>query len=170
MHDGRSLSPAPVGVETGMASGSKRNTSFIAEALNGVRDPDECAARALRLLCDAATTATGHLYLLGPDGVRLAASYPPSSPPGGLREFIQSIAFDLAEESETEVLTGPPEPESERSVFVDARGESYRAVPLLGIGNGSMTHVGTVALRIEEGTKAVEQEVTIAIATHLSSL
>jgi hypothetical protein len=46
----------------------------IAQAMAGAEHAEGRAQRALRLLCDSHGAFAGHLYLIGPDGLKLAAS------------------------------------------------------------------------------------------------
>jgi hypothetical protein len=47
----------------------------VTQAMVGAEQAEGVVPRALRLLCDSHGATAGHLYLVGPDGLQLAASY-----------------------------------------------------------------------------------------------
>ncbi|HVW24321.1 MAG TPA: protein kinase [Polyangiaceae bacterium] len=174
LHDGARLLPAGAAAsasQTVYISSSRLSSGVVAQLLKTTRSAEDRAECALRLLCEAANTTSGYLYVLETAGIRIAASCPRRDPPNALTEFVRRIdACKESEEGTTELVTGPLESLRDTTVFVDADGRRYRAVPLFGSMNGAMRHVATAALLLGDDPKAIDQDVTLAVGTHLGEL
>ncbi|MGH7435767.1 MAG: protein kinase domain-containing protein, partial [Polyangiaceae bacterium] len=86
------------------ASASRR----VGEALASATTAQERAERAVRLLCEDRGSRIGHLYLVGDEGLALAASHGQVEPPQGLIEYVLAyFGRSISEDAEaTAALTG----------------------------------------------------------------
>ena len=150
-------------------SPSRITCRIVSEILKTTRDESERAECALRLLCEAANVLSGHLYLLEGSAIRHAASRPRRDPPQGLLEFLLGIDAPLeVDDGATQFIDDKLETQEDRTIFVDAAGSVYQAVPLLGSTSGRLRHVATAALLLGDGARAIDQDLTLTIGTHLS--
>ncbi len=135
----------------------------------GVSSTEERSLRALRTLCQATDAASGHLYLLGDDSPRLAASYGAGEPPGGLDEFVRDYAEHLVhDDSETELVTDEAQDKNERrTAFVAPNGLRYDTIGVLGSAGGGARYVAVAALALGEHCKTLAHEVSLAIGSEL---
>jgi hypothetical protein len=168
--DGARLAPDTTSSSAQWAavSSSRITSRAVGEILKTTRGANERAECALRLLCEAANVVSGHLYLLDGHDVRHAASRPRQAPPEGLSEFLRGIdARAGVDDGATVVIDDRLETQEDRTIFVDDAGACYQAVPLLGSTSEGLRHVATAALLLVEGARAIDQDLTLTIGTHL---
>ena len=144
-------------------------SALVSEVLKGASSPEDRALLALGLLCQATGAALGHLYLLGEDSPRLAASYPGGEPPEGLDRFIRHHADLLVhEDGETQLMSDAAEdPIGHATIFDAAGGVRYVPIDLLGVHDGGARPVGIAALALGEQAKPVTSELSMALGTEL---
>jgi hypothetical protein len=124
--------------------------SMLPGAQTSLRDDNERARSALRLVCDARSALGGHLYLMRAPGPQLVASLGIAPPPSSLGE---RVAERLALEHDTsEIATsidhGALADRTSRAVETTAQagGVSYELMPLTCVVAGTHRIVGAIAL------------------------
>jgi hypothetical protein len=126
------------------------------------------AVRVLDVLCDAAGASRGHLYLIRDEGLELAASRPTEPPPADLAQSVrQHLDRALDESASTQIL----EDTDEATVaFSDTDEVRYRPL-LLGTPSGrELRYAAVAALVVDDGARAVPQEIIVALADYLIRL
>jgi hypothetical protein len=154
--------------------GTHNVTTMVSQAMAGIPDADDRARRALRLVCNARAARGGHLYLVAPSGVDLAASYGLPEPPAGLvalvREFVTQEA--LRSETMTVVATNTLAGElPSAGSLAQVGGTSYDLLLLSCVVESLGTVVGVIAAAADEArTRSTHQaQLLAAVALHLLS-
>ncbi len=141
-------------------------SAFVEAALTGANDARERARRSLEVLCNATGATAAHLYLLGEDGARLAASLGELDAPQGLGEFLLAYSGrGLDDDGATELVSD--ETHALDGAFVAANGTRYSVLLLTCLEEGDARHAAAAALVVGEKAGAVHHEITVALGTHL---
>jgi hypothetical protein len=157
--------------ESGMTNLQDVHTA-VQRAMIGAQSVDERSKRALRLLCDIRAAASGHLYLLSPEGATLTATYGPNPAPEALIELVNDHAKQEQGRSEimTEIATGTLL-EEELAVGSDTliAGTRYDLVLLVCTVGGIRTVVGVAAFATDQPRARPMKEgpLLTMVATHL---
>ena len=121
----------------------------VAEALNSAKSAEERAQRALGVVCEARGASAGHLYLMGKNGLELAASYRAAPPSELLHEFVRHyFAQELAAEDHATgiVMDSAVRSLSTASVFTDLNEAVYHPLLMRCQVEGKLVQVGVAAL------------------------
>ncbi|HKP64830.1 MAG TPA: serine/threonine-protein kinase [Polyangiales bacterium] len=121
----------------------------VLRAMTGAQRREDRAKRALRLLCEARAAAGGHLYLVGQDLPRLAASYGAVTDPENLADFVREYLMQEQSHAETmtEIATGTLLAEVEAGqATVSAGGTDYELLLLTCIVDGEGVVAGVAAV------------------------
>jgi hypothetical protein len=159
---------AAIPIHTGYRTSAQRVTDALASAST----PEERAHRAIRLLCEDRGARSGHLYLLGDQGLALAASHGAADPPEGLLGHVQAYFDRVAGEDTdaTAALTGTQVASVLTGVtaFRDAAGCDYHAVLMTSAADGQAQHVGVAAFVAGEARAALGgASLVVSVSAHL---
>jgi tetratricopeptide (TPR) repeat protein len=106
--------------------------SAVFAALSQTREPEQRSQKALELVCRASGSERGHLYLVNPDRVMLAASQPAAPPPPELEQAVNTYLGNERERSEmlTTMATGAITDQAPDDCTVLLEGTAYELVLL----------------------------------------
>ena len=131
------------------ALGGTRATveTSVTETLAGATAARRAAALALSLLCEAHAARAGYLYLVGEDGLALAATLAAEAP-DALEGLVTSFWNQCVEEPEmpTAFIADGPPAEATSNLWTDSRGTAYEAIPMSCVIDGVSLHVGIAVL------------------------
>ena len=145
--------------------------SSVFETMTGATDRRERAQRALRVLCEPRGAHVGHLYMLAPRGIALAASQGATQPPDGLRDFLERYLLVEQQQCEgaTAVVSEGQADSFMESCWSDPLGQVHQPVVLTGTLAGTVKPIGIVSFVIDgnQARPANEAELCSAVAAYL---
>jgi hypothetical protein len=141
----------------------------VAEAMAGAEQAEGRAQRALRLLCDAHGATAGHLYLVTPAGLQLAASYSTDAPDSELLTLAQAqLDHDLS--SATRVTRVAGETSTTRVThhanlwWTDTSGQPYEPRTLSCVVQGAPRCAGVAILKRSDTRKRANRMMQFSTA------
>ena len=135
------------GVGTATLGGLRATETVVTEALSGADRPAVAQHDGARddVRCHGA--GGGHLYLMGEDGLGLAATVAAEAPEG-LEGLVTSFWNQRVEEPEmpTAFIAEGPSVPTTSNLWTDARGTAFEPVPISCVVDGTLLHVGVAVL------------------------
>ncbi|MEY4582582.1 MAG: MalT-like region, partial [Pseudomonadota bacterium] len=169
---------APADLQASRSQEVRNVYSMVLRTLTGATRSEERAQRSLQLICDLSGCASGHLYLVRPNGLQLAASVG-SDPPHARASLQAAVQAELAqcaradaEDLETRLVTSVDHdaPSQRRTVTIEE--VDYELLPLSCLQDASIVQVGMIALCVggEAAERAAIVEQPLLLATIAAQL
>jgi hypothetical protein len=138
---------------------------LVLEVMKDTASSRDRAQRVLDVLCDAAGASKAHLFLVRAGALELTASRPAEPPPVDLMAFAQRhLDRALDETAATLVVEGSNET---TVAFADTGEVHYRPLLLGVLSDGELRYAAVAALAVDDGARAVPQEIVAALADYL---
>ncbi|HKU41203.1 MAG TPA: AAA family ATPase [Polyangiales bacterium] len=142
----------PTTIQQSAAVEHQNWSEVVLRSMAGSSEPRERAHRGLRVVCDARGARGGHLYLVTPRGVELAASQALPPPPSQLSDLVREFLVREKERSETltVMVTGAVAEDDAIDTTVHLGTDSYELALLSSVSGGEGKVAGVIALALEE--------------------
>jgi len=177
LREGFTLDAAPNDDESATIVASRNQQrdvqSAVLAALSHTRQPEQRSKKALELVCGASGSERGHLYLVKPDRVMLAASHPAGDPPPELEQAVTTYLGNERERSEmlTTMATGAFTDQGPDDCTVLLGGTAYELVLLRHMRDDveQVTAIAAVVSRGPTNRSPHRPQLLAAVAAQLTS-